>query len=178
MDDRTDLESGTNAGATVVLEGEFVTVTADGADHPLYQPISDLLKRIRQKLSMDVVFVSQFVDGVPMRRHLNRVEDGVPCDPLEELFAQHVADCRHEALAHEHIDPDACITEPVVADEESTLGTLCCAMEDSSDAIERQREKDALHSIAKVISTTLRPQAPPDMGRAWASSTVARLELR
>src|SRR5436305_1493796 len=77
-----------------VLDGEFVTTSAEGSSNPVYQPISRLLQQVRERVGLDVVFIAQFVDGERLVRHVaadprdpRAVAEG-HSDPLEATYCQ------------------------------------------------------------------------------------------
>jgi hypothetical protein len=71
---------------------ELLVATADGADEAIDASVGEVLRLIRDRLHMDVVFVSEFVDG---QRILRRVEQSAGTQvlrdgqvtPLEETCA-------------------------------------------------------------------------------------------
>src|SRR5690242_9325833 len=84
---------------------ELLVATADGCDPALDLKITQLLHQLRRQLQMDVVFVSEFLDG-------ERVFRFVDCDescglragdagPLEESYCQRVAQGRAPELIHD-----------------------------------------------------------------------------
>jgi GAF domain-containing protein len=123
---------------------ELLVATADGSDELIDQSVSEVLRLLREHLQMDVVFVSEFVDG---RRVFKRV-DAKPTSrvievgesaPLEESFCQYVVDGRlprlvnnvpthpsFPALPPTPFPVGAHLSTPIVLDDGRVYGTLCC----------------------------------------------------
>lgn len=122
---------------------ELLVATADGADEAIDASVGEVLRLIRDRLHMDVVFVSEFVDG---QRILRRVEQSAGTQvlrdgqvtPLEETWCQRVVDGRippYVAEASRHPATSALpgadrvgthLTTPIVLRDGSVYGTLCC----------------------------------------------------
>jgi hypothetical protein len=127
-----------------VVAGELVTITTDtgGAHH---EPITALLQQVRSRTGMDVVFVSQFVNGRRLIRHVaadakdpHRPVEGV-ADPLEETYCQRVLDGRlpgalRDALDNREaaqlpitqtLDVRAHVAVPIITADGRVFGTVC-----------------------------------------------------
>lgn len=122
---------------------ELLVATADGYDPELDRSITDVLLMLRKQLRMDVVFVSEFVDG---ERVFRFVDGGVPLGlhpgdsaPLEESYCQRVvqgrmpelvSDARELVARGELFDPGipvgAHLSTPVVLPDGRVYGTVCC----------------------------------------------------
>ena len=129
-----------------VLSGEFVVVTADGADHRNYLAVTALLKRIRKVLGLEVVFVTQFQGGQPLVRYPTDMEVESACDPLEEAYG-----CQLLA-AQPGIGSFAL---PVEGREGWIYGTVCCARHPDDRTWGDRSQLDALHSVARLVASTL-----------------------
>src|SRR4051812_44495820 len=81
-----------------VRVSELLVATADEADVALDDTIREVLQLLRDKLRMDVVFVSEFTGGRGVFRQVAQGPDQpVPegaGDPLEQSWCQHVVDGR------------------------------------------------------------------------------------
>ncbi len=82
-----------------VTISELLVATADGHDHAIESAVPEVLRLLRDKMSMDVVFVSEFVDGRRVFRHVETTPGGNVIaeggsDPLEESWCQRVVDGR------------------------------------------------------------------------------------
>jgi hypothetical protein len=123
---------------------DLLVATADGADAAVDGQVQEVLKLLREKLDMDVVFVSRFEHG---RRTILRVEHRPgwtvitpgQSDPLEESWCQRVVDGRLPNLVQDarpyiragtapapNFPVGTHLSTPVAATDGSTFGTLCC----------------------------------------------------
>jgi hypothetical protein len=132
---------------------DLLVATADEADHAVDARVGDVLRLLREKLGMDVVFVSRFEDG--QRTFLNvdqapgaEVIAAGQSDPLEESWCQRVVDGRlPEAMvdARPYIAAGRApappfpigthLSTPVPAADGSAMGTLCCFSFQPKDAV-------------------------------------------
>lgn len=128
----------------MVQVSELLVATADAADTDIDQAVPEALKLLRDKLQMDVVFVSQFVDGQRVFRYVD-TEPQQPViavgggDPLEESWCQKVVDGRLPQLIRDVAKlPEAAeaakvlpfnigthISTPIVLRGGEVYGTLC-----------------------------------------------------
>jgi GAF domain-containing protein len=128
-----------------VLASEFATTTADASSSPIYEPVSRLLQRVRERAGMDVVFIAQFVNGKRLVRHVaadprdRKVFAEGHADPLEATYCKRVLDGRlPEALPDALQQPESAhlpvtrqkdirahIAVPVVTRNGRVFGTLC-----------------------------------------------------
>jgi GAF domain-containing protein len=128
-----------------VRVSELLVATADQSDTALDHAIGEVLKLLRERMGMDVVFVSEFVDG---RRVFRKVAQAPGVDliaegqgePLEQSWCKHVVDGRlPQYIADARQDPAAApllrdlafpigthISTPVVLGNGEVYGTLCC----------------------------------------------------
>lgn len=122
---------------------ELLVATADSFDPDLDRRITEVLLLLRKQLNMDVVFVSEFVDG---ERVFRFVDGGASLGlhtgdaaPLEQSYCQRVVDGRmaelvpdaRELVARgELFDPGmpvgAHLSTPVVLPDGRVYGTVCC----------------------------------------------------
>ena len=128
-----------------VRVSELLVATADHSDAALDRSIGEVLKLLRERMGMDVVFVSEFVDGQRVFRHVAQAP-GVGLlaegqgEPLEQSWCQRVVDGRlPQYIADARQDPAAApllknlafpvgthISTPVVLGNGEVYGTLCC----------------------------------------------------
>lgn len=143
-----------------VVAGEFIVVTAEGTDYAGYQAVASLLNRIRRVLALDVVFISQFVDGQPQVRYPYVDEDAGPCEPLEEAYGQELLGAV----------PAEVLAAPVAGREGWIYGTVCCIQQPQGGPWGEQPQADALQSVARLVASTLDDAlAPLTSGfGAWA----------
>lgn len=132
-----------HADALEVRISELLVATADGYDTALDRRITDVLLLLRKQLRMDVVFVSEFVDGERVFRFVSGGDAiGIHAGdaaPLEQSFCQRVVEGRipelitdaQELIARgELFDPGlavgAHLSTPVVLEDGRVYGTVCC----------------------------------------------------
>lgn len=128
-----------------VTISDLLVATADQCDVQLDSAISDVLKTLRDKLGMDVVFCSEFINGCRIFRQVETT--GIRptisvggSDMLEESWCQRVVDGRLERyITDTRRDPVASsltkdlpfpigthISTPIVLKSGAVYGTLCC----------------------------------------------------
>lgn len=127
-----------------VTVSELMVATADQSDEMLDRTITDVLKTLRDRLNMDVVFCSEFVDGQRVFRQVATsgarptIEVG-GSDELEQSWCQRVVDGRlPRFMADARADPVASalldqlpfpigthISTPIVLKSGEVYGTLC-----------------------------------------------------
>ena len=126
-----------------VTISELLVATADSSDPLLDDTVPKLLQAMRQRMEMDVVFVSEFIAGQRMFRYVDAAA-GAPdiqagdSSPAEESVCQRVVEGRVPelvanlcALPAEDL-PDmpfrvgAHLSTPVVLADKRIYGTLCC----------------------------------------------------
>lgn len=127
-----------------IAVSELLVATADET-HPLIDDaVGEVLPVLRQKLGMDVVFVSEFVDGERVFRYVDRSQHETvirpgQSNPIEESVCLRVVDGRLPELIPDMAelpkDSDvpplpfrigAHLSTPVVLAGGETYGTLCC----------------------------------------------------
>src|ERR1700761_1353743 len=85
---------------------ELLVATADSADALLDDSVPELLHAMRQRMEMDVVFVSEFIDGRRMFRYVDAAP-GAPdvqpgaSSPAEESVCQRIVEGRVPELVHD-----------------------------------------------------------------------------
>jgi hypothetical protein len=126
-----------------VVISELLVATADSSDPLVDGSVQEVLKLLRQRLGMDVVFVSEFVAGQRMFRFVDAAADGPAlqagdANPLEESVCQRIVDGRlPEAIPDVGALPPAQLpalpfpvgahlSTPIVMPDGSAYGTLCC----------------------------------------------------
>lgn len=161
------------------VEKEFVVATADGSDEQRLAALTRLLRKVREALHMDVVFVSEFVHGRRVFRHVD-ARAGEPdvvavggSDPLEESFCLRVVDGRlPRAIGNARSHPQASrmpathkvgigahLSVPVVLSDGRVFGTLCCFSHRAQPGL-GDREASALQSVARLVASTIERQPP------------------
>lgn len=135
-----------------VTISDLLVATADQSDAMLDHNISDVLRTLRDRLHMDVVFCSEFVDGQRVFRQV-ATSGGQPTvavgqsEELEASWCQRVVDGRlPRFIADARLDPVASalldqlpfsigthISTPIVLKSGQIYGTLCCFSFSSQD---------------------------------------------
>ena len=124
---------------------ELLVATSDASDELLDKSISDVLRLLRERMKMDVVFVSEFTDGQRVFRHVSQAPDSPVIgeggsEPLERSWCQRVVDGRlPQFIADASAHPASAgllksvpfpigthISTPIVMDNGDIYGTLCC----------------------------------------------------
>lgn len=136
------LEPFSDDNLTVTIS-ELLVATAESSDALLDDSVSELLRAMRQRMQMDVVFVSEFVDGQRMFRYVDSAR-GAPAieaggySSAEESVCQRIVEGRVPELvrdlsAHppEQLPPlpfriGAHLSTPIVLTDRRVYGTLCC----------------------------------------------------
>jgi hypothetical protein len=152
---------------------ELLVATSDTADPLLHPKVPEALRLLREKLQMDVVFVSQFVD----QRRQFRVVESAPhktvvkagqSDPLEETWCQHVVDGRMPQLVKDArplveagtvpdpgMEIGTHLSTPVLLGNGSVYGTLCCFSQEVKAGV-GERDLQRLQIVAKLLAEDLR----------------------
>lgn len=154
-----------------VVISDLLVATADSSDALLDDSVSQVLSMLRQTLRMDVVFVSEFVDG---RRVFRFVDADGPApiaagesSPLEESYCKLVVDGRLPGLITDmtRLSPPvslpkantpigAHLSTPIVMNDGQAYGTLCCFSAAPNEAL-RLRDLTALRHCAQLVARKL-----------------------
>ena len=126
-----------------VTISDLLVATADSSDPLLDDTVSELLNTMRTRMEMDVVFVSEFVDGQRMFRYVDSAP-GAPQlaagtgNPAEESVCQRVVEGRVPELVRDlaKVPPEnlpelpfrigAHLSTPILLKDNRVYGTLCC----------------------------------------------------
>jgi GAF domain-containing protein len=162
------------------LQQQFAIATADGSADARLGTLSELLRKVREQLKMDVVFVSELVGGQRVFRYAETAP-GVPqfvhegaSDPREESYCQRVVDGRlPEVIRDARALPEAArlpataaidvrghLSVPIVLRDGRVYGTVCCF---SHVALPWLEERDArtLRSVAELIARRVEARGGP-----------------
>lgn len=130
--------------ALEVKVAELLVATADESDHLIDRSVPEVLKLLRERMKMDVVFVAEFAGGNRLVRFVEQppgmqVVAAGQVDPPEDTWCQRVVDGRLPELIPEAAAvvasgaaPDmggfagTYISTPVVLGSGEVYGTLCC----------------------------------------------------
>ena len=153
-----------------VTISELLVATADSSDPLLDDSVSNLLHTMRARMAMDVVFVSEFIDGRRMFRYVDRAP-GTPAidaggsNPVEESVCQRVVEGRVPELVQDLAKVDmrqadlpelpfqigAHLSTPIVLKNRSVYGTLCCfSAAPRPDLV--QDDLDKLRMVAQLVA--------------------------
>jgi len=126
-----------------VRVSELLVATSDQCDELIDDAVPEVLRLLREHLKMDVVFVSEFVDGQRVFRRVEaapgaRVIEPGMSSPLESSFCQRVLDGRLPRLIHDvaalpqakelpkpPFPIGAHLSTPIVLNDGRVYGTLC-----------------------------------------------------
>ncbi len=173
-----------------VRVSELLVATAEHSDAALDHSIGEVLRLLRERMGMDVVFVSEFVDGQRVFRHVAQAP-GVDLlaegqgEPLEQSWCQRVVDGRlPQYIADARKDPAAApllknltfpigthISTPVVLGNGEVYGTLCCfSFEPSGRASpeDLSRLKLTARLAAQRLENRRTVRPPPDTVPDWS----------
>ncbi len=136
---------GYKASDLIVQVTELLVATSDTSDELVDQSISQVLRLLRERMKMDVVFVSEFTEGQRVFRHVSQAPDSPViseggAEPLERSWCQRVVDGRlpgfiADAASHPASAPllkglpfhiGTHISAPIVLENGDIYGTLCC----------------------------------------------------
>lgn len=169
-----------------VKVAELLVATADDADHLIDRAVPEVLRLLRERMKMDVVFVSEFTGGERVFRHVeqdprNPLISAGQSDPLEESWCQRVVDGRLPEFI-----PDSApyqesgaapkagfpigthLSTPIVLQGGEIYGTLCCFSFGVNDGVNAQDLKKlrytaqlAAQKISKARELALEPIREP-----------------
>lgn len=151
-----------------VIVSDLLVATADSSDALLDDSVSEVLRLLRESMKMDVVFVSEFVDG---QRVFRFVDAGGPTpvapgasSPLEESWCKRVVDGRLPELVPDiaklpasqappaaGMPIGAHLSTPIVMPDGDTFGTLCCFSAAPNEAL-KMRDLMTLRHCAQLVA--------------------------
>jgi len=166
-----------------VIISELLVATADSADAPIDQAVTAVLRTLRDRLDMDVVFVSEFIDGKRVFRFVEGENPPMaPGDgnPLEESYCKRVVDGRMPELVPDasaiakdiglppvDIRVGAHLSTPIVLPDGSTYGTLCCYSAAPNHAL-RKRDLDNLRNCAMLVARKISAAQKAGVEADWS----------
>lgn len=167
----TYYDDGFNPDDLSVKVSELLVATADGSDDMLDSGVQEVLALLRDRLKMDVVFVSEFIDGQRVFRYVETPPEQPVIavhgsDPLEASWCQRVIDGRLPELV-----PDVAklpgqtradlpmppfpigthLSTPILMKDGQVYGTLCCFSFSPHEAVQ-QRDLKNLKSVAMLVA--------------------------
>ncbi|WP_457419661.1 GAF domain-containing protein [Roseateles sp. P5_E7] len=177
---------------------ELLVATADSYDTALDRRITDVLLMLRKQLRMDVVFVSEFVDGERVFRFVHGGEAlGIQAGdaaPLEQSYCQRVVQGRMPELvpdaqvlvaSGELFDPGiavgAHLSTPVVLEDGRVYGTVCCFSSSAQPDLQASALaclRQCARLVARKVDVQQRLQFPsvPAAEPDWSATEPMPLE--
>ena len=171
-------DDGFDPEALSVQVSEMLVATADGSDDLIDSAVTEMLQLLRQRLAMDVVFVSEFVDGQRVLRYVETPKNKPVMkvgnsDPLEQTWCQRVVDGRlPQFIADSNKLPDRAslpatsfsigtlLSTPIFLNNGQVYGTLCCFSFSPNEKVQA-RELKNLQSVATLVAKKIgRSPAP------------------
>jgi GAF domain-containing protein len=162
-------DDGFDPGALSVQVSEMLVATADGSDDMIDSAVTEVLLLLRQRLAMDVVFVSEFVDGQRVFRYVGTRGNKpvIPVghsDPLEQTWCQRVVDGRlpqfisdssklpgRASLPATPFPVGTYLSTPIFLNDGQIYGTLCCFTFSPNEHVQ-ERELKNLRSVATLVA--------------------------
>ncbi|MFM9880820.1 MAG: GAF domain-containing protein [Burkholderiaceae bacterium] len=159
-------------GDLTVKVTELLVATADDGDNKIDAAVHEVLKMLRDRMNMDVVFVSEFIDGKRVFRQVEHAGKQViqqgGSDPLEESWCLRVVEGRiqhrvNNAMTHpatadlaaaQPFPIGAHLSTPIVLKFGRVYGTLCCFSFGANESL-NQRDLKHLQFTAKLIASKI-----------------------
>jgi GAF domain-containing protein len=166
-----------------VKVAELLVATADEADTLIDNSVPEVLRLLREKMKMDVVFVSEFTDGKRVFRYVDQtpgkeVIAAGGADPLEESWCQRVVDGRlpqliADAAPLQAADPSLAtpfpigthLSAPIVLGTGQIYGTLCCFSFGRNPQI-TERDLNKLRYTAELTARKIETSRQKDVALA------------
>lgn len=162
-------EDGFHPDDLSIRVSELLVATADASDELIDSAVTETLALLRDRLQMDVVFVSEFVDGQRVFRYVdapaNRpmLQTGESA-PLEQSWCQRVVDGRMPQLVPDvqkyegkndlppaPFDIGTHLSTPILLGNGQVYGTLCCFSFSPHETVQ-QRDLKNLKSVAMLLA--------------------------
>ena len=155
-----------------VLHAQLALATADGAEHPMHEPVVPVLRRIADAIPLEIVFVAQLLQGEPVaRQRRGPIAAGARLAPdsAEAEAGAMVLGLMPAALAS-----GECLALPVISKSGREFGTVCCNGRTKTRGVACA---DALHSVARMLGLVLDQASAATSLAVWDSSAAAPLGL-
>ena len=158
-----------DAHALDTLISELLVATSDGCDPELGEKITELLCKLRQQLNMDLVFVSEFLNGQRVFRYVEgeTMALGIhvgDASPLEESYCKRVVQGRLPELVYDAaafsqelglpatgFRVGAHLSTPVCLSDGRIYGTLCCFSTQATPNL-RSADLSRLKGCARLVA--------------------------
>ncbi len=172
-------EPGFDPNDVSVNIAEMLVATADDSDELVDKSVRDVLQLLRERLNMDVIFVSEFVGDQRVFRQVNsRHQPSLLTEgqgsALEESWCQRVVDGRLPEyipqvarlytvdLPKAPFEIGTHLSTPIKLADGQIYGTLCCFSFGTSQTI-RLRDMKSLRFTADMLARTINKQRLADM---------------
>ena len=164
-------EQGFDASDISVNFAEMLVATADDSDERVDQVVREVLRLLRERLNMDVIFVAEFVDGQRIFRQVDArhkkflLAEGKG-SPLEESWCQRVADGRlpeyipqvaalpKQSLPKIPFEIGTYLSTPIRLASGQIYGTLCCFSFGVCETVQL-RDLKSLRFTAQLLASKL-----------------------
>lgn len=168
-----------------LLISELLVATADGCDPAIDARITQLLGELRQQLNMDLVFVSEFLNGQRVFRFVEGdsalgVQVG-DASPLEESYCQRVVQGRMPELVQDAaavrqalalpatgMPVGAHLSTPVQLSDGRLYGTLCCFSTQANRHLQ-SADLSRLKGCARLVARKIEAAGFRDTEVDWSS---------
>ncbi len=113
-----------------VQVSQLLVATADSSDEYIDASVPEVLKLVRERMKLDVAFVSEFTANERILRYVDTASDCAvmavgDTTPLEEAWCKHVVDGRLPPYIPD-VSQDP-VSQPLEADLPVRVGTFICA---------------------------------------------------
>lgn len=165
---------------------ELLVATSEGSDALIDPAVSEVLRLVKENLKMDVVFVSEFVEGRRVFRRVETrpgaavIEEG-GSSSLEEGFCQRVVDGRLPRLVHDvaslankaELPPTdfpigAHMSTPIVLNDGRVYGTFCCFSFSANESLS-ERDLRKLEMCAQLAARRIDAKRAREFEQASAN---------
>ena len=156
------------------LAQRYAVATADAAQPDLYQPLTFLLAQVRNQLSMDVAFVSRFLDNKRLFEVVSVQGEAMPglapgeSDPLLDTYCQRIVDGRlprvipdtsqnqdaSQLAVTQSLRIKAYLSAPVLLSSGAVFGTVCCISHKTRFDL-READAKALQAVADAVARSV-----------------------
>jgi hypothetical protein len=156
-----------------VLHADFALASTAGAEHPAHDALVPVLRRVREAMGLEIVFVCQLLGRETVVRELPRLRPAdtavAVADPQEAGYGACALQAMRAASAAQ-----ACLALPVVSKSGRLFGTVCCPPVSRKGRVE---SREALRAVARMVALLLDRPAAADSADVWQSSAAAPLGL-
>ena len=155
---------------------EYAHATADQARPELFRALTFLLAQVRNRLALDVVFVSRFVNQERVFEVVSAEGEATSLvapgnsDPLLDAYCQSIVDGRLPAVIADTsalneaaslaitnaLAIRAYLSAPVLLPNGRVFGTVCCISHQVRPDL-RERDAIALRAVAKAVAASITP---------------------